>query len=171
MSHLSRAELASESQRCDASLYSLETMNYSQEYDDRQDDRSPLLAPETPRYGATFPRSPTVPSSGRIIFNATLKMACIFAVSTLFLGGTLWLALPTLEPYVLVPFPLQTSHHGLAISADRQFLQIPKSFQQLQDLNGLLKKYRDIYPYRIVVCYVSTYLLSVPLFPFVLATF
>lgn len=39
-------------------------------------------------------------------------------------------------------------------------LRIPKSFAQLQDLNGLLKKYRDIYPYRIVVCYVTTYLLS-----------
>lgn len=44
-------------------------------------------------------------------------------------------------------------------------LRIPKSFAQLQDLNQLLKKYRDIYPYRIVVCYVITYLLSV-LFPF-----
>jgi len=29
---------------------------------------------------------------------------------------------------------------------------------QLQALNGLLKKYRDIYPYRIVVCYITTYL-------------
>jgi hypothetical protein len=101
MSHLSRGELASESQRYNASLYSLDTMNYSRDFEDREGDRSPLLAPETPNYGATFPRSPTVPSSGRVIFNATLKMACIFAVSTLFLGGTLWLALPTLEPYVL----------------------------------------------------------------------
>ncbi|KAF7964829.1 hypothetical protein HWV62_2637, partial [Athelia sp. TMB] len=42
--------------------------------------------------------------------------------------------------------------------ADRPLLRIPKSFAQLQALNGLLKKYRDIYPYRIVVCYVITYL-------------
>lgn len=47
------------------------------------------------------------------------------------------------------------------VSADRPLLRIPKSFSQLQDLNGLLKKYRDIYPYRIVVCYVITYLLFV----------
>lgn len=40
-------------------------------------------------------------------------------------------------------------------------LRIPKSFAQLQEANHLLKKYRDIYPYRIVVCYVITYLLSV----------
>lgn len=44
---------------------------------------------------------------------------------------------------------------------DRSLLRIPKSFQELQDLNGLLKKYRDIYPYRIFVCYVTTYLLYV----------
>lgn len=42
---------------------------------------------------------------------------------------------------------------------DRPLLHIPKSFDQLKALNGLLKKYRDIYPYRIVVCYVTTYLL------------
>lgn len=72
--------------------------------------------------------------------NATLKMAAIFTVSTLFLGGTLWLALPTLD------------------EEDRPDLRIPKTFAQLQALNALLKKYRDIYPYRIVVCYVITYL-------------
>jgi len=68
-----------------------------------------------------------------------LKMACIFAISSLVLGGVLWLALPTLE------------------EADRPRLRIPKSFAELKDLNGLLKKYRDIYPYRIVICYVITY--------------
>ncbi|KAH7928273.1 hypothetical protein BV22DRAFT_1005263 [Leucogyrophana mollusca] len=67
-------------------------------------------------------------------------MAAIFILSTMILGGTLWLALPTLE------------------EDDRPLLRIPKSFVQLQALNGLLKKYRDIYPYRIVVCYVTTYL-------------
>lgn len=40
-------------------------------------------------------------------------------------------------------------------------LKIPKSFAELQALNLLLKKYRDIYPYRIVVCYVTVYLLCV----------
>ena len=41
-------------------------------------------------------------------------------------------------------------------------LKIPKSFAELQALNVLLKKYRDIYPYRIVICYVITYFLCVP---------
>jgi uncharacterized membrane protein YdjX (TVP38/TMEM64 family) len=67
-------------------------------------------------------------------------MSTIFIVSTLLLGSTLWIALPTLD------------------DDDRPLLRIPKSFAQLQALNGLLKKYRDIYPYRIVVCYVTTYL-------------
>jgi hypothetical protein len=42
---------------------------------------------------------------------------------------------------------------------DRDSLRIPKSFAQLQALNHLLKKYRDIYPFRVFVCYVSVYLL------------
>jgi uncharacterized membrane protein YdjX (TVP38/TMEM64 family) len=67
-------------------------------------------------------------------------MGSIFLLSTITLGGILWIALPTLE------------------EDDRRFLRIPKSFVQLQELNGLLKKYRDIYPYRILICYVTMYL-------------
>lgn len=44
---------------------------------------------------------------------------------------------------------------------DRPTLRVPKSFEQLKALNLLLKKYRDIYPVRIVICYVVTYLLLV----------
>lgn len=60
---------------------------------------TPLLTPApNSSYGATFPRSPGVPTNSRkLIFNAALKMSTIFVVSTLLLGGTLWLALPTLE--------------------------------------------------------------------------
>lgn len=53
--------------------------------------------------------------------------------------------------------------HLISNSEDRPLLRIPKSFQQLKELNGLLKKYRDIYPYRILVSYVTTYLLCVTL--------
>ncbi|KAF6759921.1 hypothetical protein DFP72DRAFT_120557 [Ephemerocybe angulata] len=144
MSSFARAQLSPDPQRGNASLYTLDTMNdrpyHDDDRSDRSSERSSLIAPETPDYGATFPRSPGLPSSGRVIMNATLKMAAIFAVSTILLGGTLWLALPTLQP------------------DDREFLRIPKSFVQLQELNVLLKKYRDIYPYRIFICYVVTYL-------------
>ncbi|KAK7051101.1 hypothetical protein VNI00_005213 [Paramarasmius palmivorus] len=115
-----------------SSVYTLDTV--------RIDDHAPLITPQTPSYGATVPRSPTRPSSRKLVFNATLKMACIFLLSSLLLGGILWLALPTLE------------------EEDRPLLRIPRSFEQLQQLNWLLKKYRDIYPYRIVICYVVTYL-------------
>jgi len=37
-------------------------------------------------------------------------------------------------------------------------LRIPKSFAHLQDLNYLLKKYRDIHPFRVFLSYVVTYL-------------
>ncbi|KAK0495279.1 hypothetical protein EDD18DRAFT_1171477 [Armillaria luteobubalina] len=119
-----------------ASVYTLDTVHQS-DYED--DDLTPLRSAAAPSYGV-LPHSPSRTSSRRVIFNATLKMAAIFVVSTIFLGGTLWLALPTVE------------------EEDRESLRIPKSFAQLQALNTLLKKYRDIYPYRIFVCYVTTYL-------------
>lgn len=50
-----------------------------------------------------------------------------------------------------------------AFREDRQYLKIPKKFAELQALNALLKKYRDIYPYRIIICYVTTYFLYVNL--------
>ncbi|KAJ4495139.1 hypothetical protein C8J55DRAFT_414930 [Lentinula edodes] len=122
-----------------ASVYTLATVN--ERHDEENSPHAPLLTPSTPSYGSTMPRSPgTSRSSRKLILNATLKMAAIFVVSTAILGITLWLALPTLE------------------EKDRPMLRIPKSFEQLQDLNGLLKKYRDIYPYRIVICYITVYL-------------
>ncbi|KAH6909148.1 hypothetical protein BKA70DRAFT_226987 [Coprinopsis sp. MPI-PUGE-AT-0042] len=138
MLHLNRSDLPSESQREAAgSTYTLNTVAYN---DNDDDARSPLLSPATPNYGATVPRSPGPVNTRRIVFNAMLKMAVLLVLGTAFLGGVLWIALPTLE------------------EADRPMLKIPKSFAELQALNILLKKYRDIYPYRIVVCYVVTYL-------------
>jgi hypothetical protein len=79
------------------STYTLDTVNYED-----HDDHTPLLAP-TPSYGAaSFPHTPTRPSSRKVILNATIKMFCIFVVSSLVLGGILWLALPTLEEQVLL---------------------------------------------------------------------
>ncbi|KAJ6513427.1 hypothetical protein C8R45DRAFT_1154750 [Mycena sanguinolenta] len=101
-------------------------------------DNTRINTPTTPSYGSTI--DSREPSSRRLIFNATLKMACVFLASTLILGSILWVALPTL------------------VEADRPKLRIPKSFAQLQDLNGILKKYRDIYPNRIFICFVVTYL-------------
>ncbi|KAG9088352.1 hypothetical protein FRC06_002077 [Ceratobasidium sp. 370] len=71
------------------------------------------------------------PNARKLVFMAGLKVLALFIVGSVVLGGTLWVALPTLE------------------EADRPMLRIPKSFIQLQDLNTLLKKYRDVYPYRI----------------------
>ena len=58
-------------------------------------------------YGATpgspsfWARSPGMPSFRRpLLMNAAIKMAVLFIVSCLVLGGTLWIALPTLEEYV-----------------------------------------------------------------------
>ena len=56
-------------------------------------------------------------------------------------------------------------------SEDRALLRIPKSFAHLQDLNYLLKKYRDIHPFRVFFSYVLTYFLSVPISVLLLSSF
>ncbi len=65
--------------------------------------------------------------------------------------------------------PVHTPHHTRRIifnatckMALGTLLHIPKSFADLKDLNYLLKKYRDIYPFRVFLSYVLTYFLSVP---------
>lgn len=73
-----------------------------------QSERAPLLSSPTPAasYGATpisYELSPA--ATRRILFNAAMKMAALFIVSTIVLGGTLWLALPTLEEYVAICSP------------------------------------------------------------------
>jgi len=105
----------------------------------QQDEFTSLVSISSPpSYGSAPVRTPR--HTRRVVFNAACKMALIFTLSCIFLGGTLWIALPTLEP------------------EDRPLLRIPKSFAHLQELNYLLKKYRDIYPFRVFLSYVITYL-------------
>lgn len=104
----------------------------------------------------------------RPLVRAGLQMAGIFILSTLIMGGTLWLALPTLERCVLSSHRLTilrvdnpNIHWNFVDREDRPKLKIPKSFDQLKDLNTLLKKYKTIYPFRTVLCFVIVYLLCV----------
>jgi uncharacterized membrane protein YdjX (TVP38/TMEM64 family) len=128
-----------------ASAYTLTTVHPDDpEIMEFADDRAPLLAPDSEAgsfYGATpaHSQAPHI-SSPRLLLKAAIRMAAVFILSTILLGGTLWLTLPILD------------------EADRPSLRIPKSFAQLQALNAILKKYRDIYPFRIVICYAITYL-------------
>ncbi|KAI0028965.1 hypothetical protein K488DRAFT_89230 [Vararia minispora EC-137] len=125
-----------------ASQYTLATVR--DHSNDEDDERASLLSHSS---GASYgvpppldPLAPTPPPRRRVILNAAIKMTAIFVIGCLVLGGTLWVALPRLE------------------EMDRDKLRIPKSFEQLKDLNDLLKKYRDIYPFRILICFVITYL-------------
>lgn len=67
-------------------------------------------------------------------------------------------------PSYLIALDPAESTHSLTLlcyapyRADRPKLRIPKSFEQLQDLNGLLKKYKTIYPYRTLYCFIIVYL-------------
>lgn len=99
-----------------ASAYTLTTVHPDDpEIMEFADDRAPLLAPESETgslYGATpahLQASHT--SSPRLLLKAAIRMAAVFILSTILLGGTLWLTLPTLDEYVLrTSFLLSTSY-------------------------------------------------------------
>ena len=65
-------------------------------------DTAPLLQDSPSFYGShdTHPR----PSPTRLLLAAALRMAALFLVASLLLGGTLFLALPTLDPCVYLPY-------------------------------------------------------------------
>jgi hypothetical protein len=88
-----------------ASAYTLSTVHPDDlEIMEFSDDRAPLLAPDSEAgsiYGATPTHSQSNhTSSPRLLLKAAIRMAAVFILSTILLGGTLWLTLPTLDEYV-----------------------------------------------------------------------
>ena len=77
----------------------------------------------------------------RQIYKASAKMATVFFLSFLSLALILYFSWPEIE------------------EQDKPALKIPKSFEQLQALNRLLKKYRSQQGFRILVCWTVIYLL------------
>jgi len=92
------------------------------------DLNTPLRSATSPNYGATspfLPRSPGVPSSRRPLLNAAIKMAALFVISCLVLGGTLWLALPRLEELVPTLFRLCISRLNCLIERTARYFAFP----------------------------------------------
>jgi hypothetical protein len=89
-----------------ASAYTLTTVHPDDDPEVMEfaDDRAPLLTPDSEAgssYGATPARSQAPhTSSPRLLLKAAIRMAAVFILSTILLGGTLWLTLPTLDEYV-----------------------------------------------------------------------
>jgi len=90
------------------SAYTLATVHTDEpELFEFADDRAHLLALDSDSgsvYGAT-PAQSHAPhtSSPKLLLKAAIRMAAVFVLSTILLGGTLWLTLPTLDEYVPRP--------------------------------------------------------------------
>ncbi|CAK9782374.1 unnamed protein product [Cutaneotrichosporon oleaginosum] len=91
----------------------------------------PLLSRNGPDSGKWY-RGP--------LFMTGVKLSVLFAVFSALVLGTFWFGMPKVEP------------------EDRPALKLPRSFADLQGLNALLKKYKDLYPWRIMLCGVVAYL-------------
>lgn len=90
-----------------ASTYTLATISRPGSPDSFDSDRSPLLGRGERETNTRFFSYGTIPrilglegASRKKLMNAALKMAALFVLSSLLLGGTLWLALPTVDELV-----------------------------------------------------------------------
>ena len=94
----SNSLLGSPTFHANESAYTLATVQHESDESSSLLSSSSHLSSMSTAYGTTPIHPPH--QTRRVIFNATLKMAAIFFVSCIVLGGILWVALPTLDPYV-----------------------------------------------------------------------
>ena len=94
----SNSLLGSPTFHANESAYTLATVQHESDESSSLLSSSSHLSSMSTAYGTTPIHPPH--QTRRVIFNATLKMAVIFFVSCIVLGGILWVALPTLDPYV-----------------------------------------------------------------------
>lgn len=76
----------------------------------------------------------------RTIVRAFAKLAILFVVCSIVMGGTLYVALPEVD------------------EADKADLKIPKNFDQLKALNVILQRYKDENFGRVMLCWIVVYI-------------
>ncbi len=76
----------------------------------------------------------------QLILRAALQLLALFIVCLVGLGGTLYLALPVIDP------------------ADKANLKLPRSFDDLKLLNTTLQHYKDTHFFRVLLCWVIIYM-------------
>lgn len=76
----------------------------------------------------------------QVLLTVATRLALIFGVCLVGLAITLYVGLPHLDP------------------ADKAGFRVPRSFDELKTLNMLLKKYKDQYNARLLLCWVTVYL-------------
>ena len=96
-----------------------------------------------------LPSSTTIPSTipvlttsqrKALLLRALLQLLALFFICLVGLGGTLWLALPVISP------------------DDKPFFKIPRSFDDLKALNGVLQHYKSEHFTRVLLCWVVVYM-------------
>ncbi|EPQ27267.1 uncharacterized protein PFL1_05190 [Pseudozyma flocculosa PF-1] len=107
--------------------------------DDDQDD--PWHAQQG-RPGAPPPAAPVLDplERRRLLLRAGGQLLILFVVCLVGLGGTLWLALPVID------------------DADRPAFKIPRSLEQLKDLNRVLQHYKSENFAQVMLCWFIVYI-------------
>ncbi|PWY99254.1 hypothetical protein BCV70DRAFT_200834 [Testicularia cyperi] len=109
--------------------------------DDEQDDPwSALPRPVTGPLAAGQAAQLTPAQRRQLLTRALLQLVALFVVCLVGLGGTLWLALPVIEPQ------------------DKPHFKIPTSFDELKSLNGVLQHYKNEHFARVLLCWFIVYI-------------
>lgn len=76
----------------------------------------------------------------QLLMRALMQLVVLFVVCLVGLGGTLWLALPVISP------------------DDKPLFKIPRNFDDLKALNGILQHYKNEHFVRVLICWFIVYL-------------
>lgn len=111
--------------------------------EDEEEDEDPWSVIPRPLPSTSTPESiPILTRAQRkqLILRALFQLFALFLICLVGLGGTLWLALPVIEP------------------KDKPLFKIPRNFQDLQSLNSVLQHYKDSHFYRVLLCWIIVYI-------------
>lgn len=76
----------------------------------------------------------------QLLMRAVVQLVVLFVVCLVGLGGTLWLALPVIAP------------------DDKPLFKLPRNFDDLKALNGVLQHYKNEHFVRVLICWFIVYL-------------
>lgn len=123
------------------SRHTLRAFSSSPQDDDDEDPWS-AIPRRTPSAAVGADDVVALPRAQRnqLLVRALVQLLALFVVCLIGLAGTLWLALPVISP------------------EDKEHLKIPRSFDDLQQLNTVLQHYKSEHFARVLLCWVVVYM-------------
>lgn len=126
----------------DSDSISIRSRHALRAFGEQNDEEDPWSALPRPLSSTSPPSAELLTPAQRnqLLLRALLHLALLFVACLILLGGTLYLALPTISP------------------EDKPSFKIPKSFDDLKSLNSVLQHYKSSHFTQVLLCWVVVYM-------------